>query len=128
MVATNNRHVVAKGVPLIRGIVSSELGRASGAIVGCFGKGPPFQQLDDIDESGRQLQPCKHLCTRGYTGLGSHLARLEVKVMLQQIRRRLPDYTVDESKLELHHDVGIAYGYEAVPIRFAPGERLLSTV
>jgi cytochrome P450 len=56
--------------------------------------------------------------------LGSHLARLEVKVMLQQILRRLPDYTVDESKLELHHDVGIAYGYEAVPIRFTPGDRL----
>jgi cytochrome P450 len=59
--------------------------------------------------------------------LGSHLARLEVKVMLQQILRRLPDYTVDESKLELHHDVGIAYGYEAVPIRFTPGERLTTT-
>jgi cytochrome P450 len=53
--------------------------------------------------------------------LGSHLARLEMKVMVQQILRRLPDYTVDESRLELHSDVGIAYGYEAVPIRFTAG-------
>lgn len=52
--------------------------------------------------------------------LGSHLARLEMKVMVQQILRRLPDYTVDEGGLVLHSDVGIAYGYEAVPIRFSP--------
>ncbi len=50
--------------------------------------------------------------------LGSHLARLEMKVMVQQLLRRIPDYTVDESELRLHHDVGIAYGYESVPIRF----------
>jgi cytochrome P450 len=50
--------------------------------------------------------------------LGSHLARLEMKVMVQQILRRLPDYTVDESQLALHHDVGIAYGYASVPITF----------
>jgi cytochrome P450 len=52
--------------------------------------------------------------------LGSHLARLEMKVMVQQILQRLPDYTVDESRLRLHHDVAIAYGYESVPIRFTP--------
>jgi cytochrome P450 len=56
--------------------------------------------------------------------LGSHLARIEVKVMLQQILRRLPDYTVDESALTLHRDVGIAYGYETVPIAFTPGRPL----
>jgi cytochrome P450 len=53
--------------------------------------------------------------------LGSHLARLEMKVMVQQVLRRLGDYTVDESKLRLHHDVGIAYGYESLPIEFNPG-------
>jgi cytochrome P450 len=53
--------------------------------------------------------------------LGSHLARLEMKVMVQQILQRLPDYTVDESQLELHASVAIAYGYESVPIRFTPG-------
>jgi cytochrome P450 len=54
--------------------------------------------------------------------LGSHLARLEMMVMVQQILARLPDYAVDESKLELHHDVGIAYGFESVPITFTPGD------
>ena len=53
--------------------------------------------------------------------LGSHLARLEVKVMIQQVLQRIPDYTIDESKLEVHPDVGVAYGYESVPMRFTPG-------
>jgi cytochrome P450 len=78
-----------------------------------------FDQPDDIDihrvtnrhmSFGRGIHRC----------LGSHLARLEMKVMLQQILRRLPNYCVDESKLVLHHDVGIAYGFESVPITFGP--------
>jgi cytochrome P450 len=55
--------------------------------------------------------------------LGSHLARLEMKVMVQQILRRVPDYTVAESELEFHHDVAITYGYERVPIQFTRGAR-----
>ena len=55
--------------------------------------------------------------------LGSHLARLEVKVMIQQVLQRIPNYTIDESKLEVHPDVGVAYGYESVPMRFTPGQQ-----
>ena len=56
--------------------------------------------------------------------LGSHLARLEMKVMIQQILQRLPDYTVDEAKLELHRDISVAYGYDSVPIRFIPAAKV----
>jgi cytochrome P450 len=52
--------------------------------------------------------------------LGSHLARLEMKVMAQVVLERMPDYTIDESKLRLHPDVGITYGYESIPLRFTP--------
>jgi cytochrome P450 len=52
--------------------------------------------------------------------LGSHLARLEMKVMVQVILQRMPDYTIDESQLRLHPDVGLAYGYESIPMRFTP--------
>jgi cytochrome P450 len=78
-----------------------------------------FERPDEIDirraanrhmTFGRGIHRC----------LGSHLARLEVKVMVQQILARLPDYTIDESRLEVHPDVGIAYGYEALPMRFTP--------
>lgn len=53
--------------------------------------------------------------------LGSHLARLEVTVMVQQVLQRITDYAVDESKLEVHPDVAVAYGYESVPMSFTPG-------
>jgi cytochrome P450 len=78
-----------------------------------------FEHPDEIDirrvanrhmTFGRGIHRC----------LGSHLARLEVKVMVQQILARIPDYTIDESCLEVHPDVGIAYGYESVPMRFTP--------
>ncbi|MGV0791491.1 cytochrome P450 [Mycolicibacterium sp. XJ1819] len=78
-----------------------------------------FERPDEIDirrttnrhmTFGRGIHRC----------LGSHLARLEVKVMIQQILQRIPNYTVDEHRLQLHDDVGIAYGYESIPIAFAP--------
>jgi cytochrome P450 len=52
--------------------------------------------------------------------LGSHLARLEVRVMVQQVLQRIPDYTIEDSKLEVHPDVAVAYGYESVPLYFTP--------
>jgi cytochrome P450 len=84
-----------------------------------------FERPDEIDirrvanrhmSFGRGIHRC----------LGSHLARLEVKVMLQQILKRLPDYTIDETGLVLHHDVGVAYGYESVLMQFTPNPGGLS--
>lgn len=78
-----------------------------------------FERPDEIDirrpgnrhmTFGRGIHRC----------LGSHLARLEVKVMVQQILQRLRDYAIDESRLEILPDVGISYGYEHVPMHFPP--------
>jgi cytochrome P450 len=79
----------------------------------------------DPDEIDIRRTPNPHMTFgRGiHRCLGSHLARLEVEVMLQQLLRRLPDYTVDESALQIHRDVGVAYGYDAVPLSFTPGPR-----
>jgi cytochrome P450 len=78
-----------------------------------------FPNPDEIDI--RRI-PNRHMTFgRGiHRCLGSHLARLEVKVMIQQLLQRLPDYEVDESNLDVHPDVGVAYGYETVPLRFTP--------
>jgi cytochrome P450 len=55
--------------------------------------------------------------------LGMHLARLEIKVMLQQLLRRIPDFTVGP-ELPLHRDCGLVFGYESVPFQFpVPAER-----
>jgi len=52
--------------------------------------------------------------------LGSHLARLEIRVALEHLLRRLPDYTIDEAGIEWPDDVGSVYGKKALPARFAP--------
>lgn len=51
--------------------------------------------------------------------LGSHLARLELTVMTQRFLKRIPEFTVDETGLELHGDVGVAFGFEKVPLHWA---------
>jgi len=56
--------------------------------------------------------------------MGSHTARMEIRVMLEEILRRLPDYRLVEDKLEFAPDVAIIYGYKAVPVTFPPGPRL----
>jgi len=55
--------------------------------------------------------------------LGLHVARMEIRVMLEEILRRLPDFQLDEEGLAFAPDVAIIYGYKAVPIRFSPGRR-----
>jgi hypothetical protein len=52
--------------------------------------------------------------------LGASLARLEGRVALEEVQRRLKDWRVDEAGLERIHS-GNVRGYSAVPIRFTPG-------
>jgi cytochrome P450 len=53
--------------------------------------------------------------------IGSHLARAEMRVALEEVLRRFPDYEVNESGLEPQPDVGLIYGYSRVPVTFSPG-------
>lgn len=54
-----------------------------------------------------------HVC------LGAALARLEMRVSLEEIHRRIPDYEVDVDGLERIHS-GNVRGYSRVPLRFTP--------
>ncbi len=54
--------------------------------------------------------------------LGSHLARLELKVALEELHKRLPHYTVADGA-ELRYSPGIRE-IEHLPLVFAPGARL----
>lgn len=53
--------------------------------------------------------------------LGSNLARLEFRIALQEVLRRLPDFRVEEAGLRVQPDVGTTFGYAAIPVRFTPG-------
>jgi cytochrome P450 len=56
--------------------------------------------------------------------LGSYLALLEMRIILQQVFRRLPDFEIDESRIRVHSNVSIVFGYDAVPARFSPGAKI----
>ena len=55
--------------------------------------------------------------------MGSNLARMEIRVCLEEVLSRLPDYELDEAGIESAPDVGVVYGYKRVPVRFSPGPR-----
>jgi cytochrome P450 len=52
--------------------------------------------------------------------LGAALARLEARVSLEEVMRRLPDYRVDPSGLVRVHSTNVR-GFAALPISFTPG-------
>jgi cytochrome P450 len=55
--------------------------------------------------------------------LGSHLARVELRIAFEEIHRRMPDYEIDESPdapIELVYSPGIRE-LESLPVRFTPG-------
>ena len=53
--------------------------------------------------------------------LGARLARLEARVALEEIHKRLPDYEVDESGVSVVHATNVA-GLATLPIRFTPAQ------
>jgi cytochrome P450 len=52
--------------------------------------------------------------------LGAALARLEGRVSLEEVLRRLPDYRIDASGIERVHSTNVR-GFSALPIAFTPG-------
>lgn len=55
--------------------------------------------------------------------LGARLARLEARVALEEILKRLPDYAVDEAGVGVVHAGNVA-GLATLPIRFTPSPKL----
>jgi cytochrome P450 len=49
--------------------------------------------------------------------LGASLARLESRVSLEELHRRIPEYEIDESRLERVHMSNV-HGFASVPMRF----------
>lgn len=73
-------------------------------------------------------EPNRHIAfgVGSHRCLGSSLARIEVQACLREFVTRVPDFKVDESKLELAMDVGVVYGYRHIPMTFTPGVKSTS--
>jgi cytochrome P450 len=53
--------------------------------------------------------------------LGSNLARLEFRVGLEQVLKRIPDYVIPPGAKVDFHGNSVTRGYRALPVVFAPG-------
>ena len=67
-------------------------------------------------------RPNRHLTfgVGGHRCLGSHLARVEMRVVLAETLRRLGDYAVLHDEVRWPRSVGILYGRAHIPATFTP--------
>ena len=81
--------------------------------------GPTAGQLDIFRRPDRHVGFGYgiHFC------LGAALARLEGRVALEEIHRRMGDYTVDHDRKVRFHSGNVS-GWKSLPISFTPGPRL----
>jgi cytochrome P450 len=81
-----------------------------------------FERPDEFDF---RRKPNRHM-TFGvgiHHCLGANLTRQEARICMDEVLRRLPDYELVESGLELIPDASTIYGYLSVPVRFTPGRK-----
>lgn len=80
-------------------------------------------EFPDPDSIILDRSPNRHLAfgLGPHRCLGMHLARLEVRVLLEEVLSRLPDYRVDEPAVV--RGAGITRMIHSLPASFTPGER-----
>lgn len=54
--------------------------------------------------------------------MGASLARLEARIALEELQRRMPDFELDEPALQRVHSVNVR-GFASMPMQFTPGRR-----
>jgi cytochrome P450 len=54
---------------------------------------------------------------------GSNFARMELRVMLAELLRRIPDYQVVEDGIRSQPDISIINSFARMPVTFPPGTR-----
>jgi cytochrome P450 len=79
------------------------------------------QEFPDPNEFTITRQPNRHLSfgAGAHRCLGSHLGRLELRIALEEIHRRIPDYELVESDPPVFHSSQVR-GCMRMPIKFTP--------
>ncbi|NMO91604.1 cytochrome P450 [Actinomycetospora sp. TBRC 11914] len=80
--------------------------------------GSEFRDPDDVDV---QRFPNRHLSfgSGPHRCLGSHLARVELRIAIEELNRRIPDYRPDPDEPPVVVPTQIR-GFRSLPIRFTP--------
>ena len=77
-------------------------------------------EFPDADTADLDRDPNRHLAFGGgnHLCLGAHLARLELRVALEGLHRRIPDYRIPDG-VEIHYSAGIRQA-DHLPLVFEP--------
>jgi cytochrome P450 len=83
------------------------------------------REFHDPDECIIDRDPNRHLAFGAGTHrcVGSNLARLEMRVGIEQVLRRMPDIRIVDGEPPTYRH-GLIPGHPQVPVRFTPGTRL----
>jgi cytochrome P450 len=103
------------GVPIPKGE------RVHGALMAA-NRDPKYYPDPDEVKFDRPSKPHLGFGLGTHRCLGVHLARLELRVGFEELRRRLPRFHLDPSQKPQTH-LGFAWGVENVHILFEPGSR-----
>ncbi|TSD45759.1 cytochrome P450 [Rhodococcus sp. KBS0724] len=78
-------------------------------------------EFEDPDELDLERHPNRHLSfgSGAHRCLGSHLARIELSIALEELHRRIPDYDLVDSDPPILHSSQVR-GCARLPIRFTP--------
>jgi cytochrome P450 len=79
--------------------------------------------FDDPEEVRIDRAPNRHLTFGAgpHRCLGTHFARLNIRVVLEEVLARIPDYVVDVDAAERYRTIGVINGWVRVPATFTPG-------
>lgn len=80
--------------------------------------------FDAPDEFRIDRNPNHHLAFGGYGRhfcLGANLARLEIRVMFEELTRRLPDLALASEAPNPYRHGNFVLGFESMPVVFSPG-------
>jgi len=79
-----------------------------------------FERPDEFDI---HRDPNHHLAFGGYGRhfcLGANLARLEIRVLFEEVLRRLPDLELADQRRAPYRHGNFVLGFESIPVRFTP--------
>ncbi len=82
--------------------------------------------FDDPEHVHIDRAPNRHLTFGAgpHRCLGTHFARMIIRVVLEEVLARIPDYVVDTTAAQRYRTIGVINGWVEVPATFAPRPRV----
>jgi cytochrome P450 len=77
----------------------------------------------DVMDIARSPNPHLTFGTGTHRCIGMDLARTNTELFLNEVLRRMPDFTVDHDRVRAHDSIPHANGFQSMPIRYSKGER-----